>query len=707
VDFIPQMEATECGAAALAMILGYHGHHAPLPEVRQACGISRDGASALAIVEAARGFGLEAQGVRADLEQLALLPLPAILHWDFDHFVILESLKPGRAVLVDPAVGRRRMNLEEVSRRFTGAALVFEPGPAFKARPRTWPSLGRYREVFMRNLPSLTQIFLATLALELVGLAFPVANKLLLDRVVVPRQEPWLWGLALGLGLATLTSTCLGLLRSWIVVGLHLEMNFALMGRFLEHLLGLPLGFFLQRATGDLVQRAQSNVELQHLFNGQVITVLLDGLMLVGYAGLMLAFHLPLGLLVIGICLVEALLPLLLMDRNRQLQAAGLAAAGREGAALLEAVSGLETTKSSGAEGRMVRRWAQRMTERVNTSLEGQRLALGAGVGMAILQGATALLVFIVGGREVLDNRMTLGTFVAFLSLQQLFTSPMSSLLGALLQLQYLGVHLRRLDDVLATPLEPSGTLDPGRLEGGLDLEEVSFSYSQGGPRVLEGITLKIAPGEVVALVGPAGSGKSTLARLLLGLHLPDSGRVRFDGQDLRTLDLAKVRRQVGVVLQETFLFDDSVRGNLTLQDEDLPLERLTRAARMACIEEVILRLPKGYGSRVGENGCLLSGGERQRLSLARALAAEPAVLLLDEATSSLDRATEARIHANLAGLGCTRILIAHRLATVREADRILVLEKGRIVQEGTYRELAGRPGLFQTLVAAGGQDHA
>jgi ABC-type bacteriocin/lantibiotic exporter with double-glycine peptidase domain len=266
---------------------------------------------------------------------------------------------------------------------------------------------------------------------------------------------------------------------------------------------------------------------------------------------------------------------------------------------------------------------------------------------------------------------------------------------------------LRRLDDVLATPLEPSGTLDPGRLEGGLDLEEVSFSYSQGGPRVLEGITLKIAPGEVVALVGPAGSGKSTLARLLLGLHLPDSGRVRFDGQDLRTLDLAKVRRQVGVVLQETFLFDDSVRGNLTLQDEDLPLERLTRAARMACIEEVILRLPVGYGSRVGENGCLLSGGERQRLSLARALAAEPAVLLLDEATSSLDRATEARIHANLAGLGCTRILIAHRLATVREADRILVLEKGRIVQEGTYRELAGRPGLFQTLVAAGGQDHA
>jgi ABC-type bacteriocin/lantibiotic exporter with double-glycine peptidase domain len=649
---------------------------------------------------------MEARGVRAEPDQLGLLPLPAILHWDFDHFVVLERLKPGRAILVDPALGRRRMGLEEVGRRFTGAALVFEPGHAFQGRPRTRPSLARYRDVFLRNLPSLAQVFLATLALEIVGLAFPVANKLLLDRVVAPRQEPWLWGLAMGLGLAMLASTCLGLVRSWVVVGLHLEMNAALMGRFLEHLLRLPLGFFLQRATGDLVQRAQSNVELQHLFNGQVITVLLDGLLLAGYAALMLAFHLPLGLLVIGICLMEAVLPLLLLDRNRQLQAAGLAAAGREGAALLEAVSGLETTKSSGAEGRLARRWAQRMTERVNNGLEAQRLALGAGAGMAILQGATAILVFIAGGREVLAHRMTLGTFVAFLTLQQLFTSPLSALLGAFLQLQYLGIHLRRLDDVMATPPEPSGIVDPGRLAGAIELRDVSFRYAQGGPLALEGITLKIAPGEFVALVGPAGSGKSTLARLLLGLHLPDTGALFFDGQDLGTLDLAKVRGQIGVVLQETFLFDDSVRGNLTLQGEDLPQDRIARAARMACVEDVILQLPQGYESRVGENGSLLSGGQRQRLSLARALAAEPAVLLLDEATSSLDRATEAQVHANLASLGCTRIVVAHRLATVRGANRILVLEGGRVVQEGTFQELLGRPGLFRALAAAGGEGH-
>ena len=706
VDFIPQMEVTECGAASLAMILAYHGHHAPLPEVRLACGVSRDGASALAIIRAAREYGLEAQGVRAELEQLALLPLPAILHWDFDHFVVLERLQKKGVTLVDPAAGRHRVDLTELGRRFTGAALIFSPTPALAARASQRPSLAKYREVFRQNLPALTQILLATFALEMVGLVFPVANQLLLDRVVVPRQEPWLWGLALGLGLAVASTVLLGLVRSWVVLGLQLELNFALMGRFLGHLLRLPLGFFLQRATGDLVQRAQSNVELQNLFNAQVITVLLDGFLLLGYATLMLAYHLPLGLLVIAISLLEVGLPLVLLDRNRQLMAAGLAAAGREGAAMLEALSGLETTKASGAEGHMVQRWAHRMTERVNNGLEQQRLAMGSGAFMALFTGITTLVVFWVGGQEVLAHRMTLGTFVAFLTLQTLFTSPMSALLGAFLQLQFLGTHLRRLDDVLATPVEACGADDPGRLSGAIELRDVSYRYALGAGPALEGITLSVAKGEKVALVGPSGAGKSTLARLLLGLHLPDSGSIRFDQRELRHLDLVKVRSQVGVVLQETFLFDDTVRANLTLADDELPLERLRWAAHMACIDDVIDLLPLGYQSRVGANGELLSGGQRQRLSLARALAHAPAILLLDEATSSLDLATEGRVHANLARLGCTRIIVAHRLATVRDADRILVLQHGRIVQTGSFRELEQQPGLFQELLAAAGYDH-
>jgi ATP-binding cassette, subfamily B, bacterial len=706
VDFIAQMEATECGAAGLAMILAYHGHHAPLPEVRQACGISRDGASALAIIKAARGYGLEAHGVRLELEQLPLLPLPALLHWDFDHFVVLERMGRAAATLVDPAHGRRRVDLREMGRSFTGAALVFSPTEAMARRARVRPSLAKYREVFRVNLPGLAQIFLATLALEGVGLAFPMANQLLLDRVVVPRQEPWLWGLALGLGSAVVASSILGLVRGWVVLSLQLELNFALMGRFLGHLLRLPLGFFLQRDPGDLVQRAQSNAELQDLLSTRAITVLLDGFLLLGYAALMIAYNPKLAGLVIAISLMDGAMMAALWDRNRQVLASSLAARGREGAAMLEALSGLEATKASAAEGRMLQRWAHRMTERVNHDLERSRLARVSGVFLGLFQAVAGLLVFAVGGREVLANRMTLGTFVAFLTLQGLFTAPMGSLMGAVLQLQSLGTHLRRLDDVLETAAEPSGG-DRGRLKGAIELQDVTYRYAPGGNPVLDGISVRIAPGEKVALVGPTGAGKSTLARLLLGLHLPDQGTVRFDGRDLRRLDLAALRNQVGVVMQETFLFDDTVRANLALNDDGLPRERLQWAARMACVEDVIENLPQGFDSRVGENGGLLSGGQRQRLSLARALAHDPAILLLDEATSSLDLETEARIHGNLARLGCTRILIAHRMATVRDADRILVLQDGKIVQEGTFRDLQGSPGLFRELLAAAEPDHA
>jgi ABC-type bacteriocin/lantibiotic exporter with double-glycine peptidase domain len=279
--------------------------------------------------------------------------------------------------------------------------------------------------------------------------------------------------------------------------------------------------------------------------------------------------------------------------------------------------------------------------------------------------------------------------------------APLESLLSAFTELQFLGNHLRRLDDVMETVPEASGHENPGRLKGGVSLEGVGFRYSEGSPWILEDIHLEIRPGEKVALVGRTGAGKSTLARLLLGMHSPTTGTIRFDGRDLAALDLQALRCQMGVVLQEPFVFDDTVRANLSLLDPEMPLERVKWAARAACVDKVIERLPLGYKARLGENARILSGGERQRLCLARAIAGEPAILLLDEATSSLDLATEAAVHANLAALGCTRILIAHRLETVKDADRILVLDGGRIAQQGTYAELAAAPGPFQDILDA------
>ncbi len=703
--FVPQMEATECGAASLAMVLGWHGHHAALPELRAACGVSRDGASALALVRAARTYGLEAVGVKAGLADLPGLPCPAILHWGFDHFLVLERASARGAVLVDPASGRRRASRAELDRNFTGAALLFQPGPTFRTRPRTRPSLARYRRVLRESLPALAQVALAALALQVVGLAPPVASQILLDRVILPRQEAWLWGLAVVLGLAASASTLLALVQGRVVQSLAARLDLALGTGFVGHLLHLPWAFFLQRETGDLLARLRSNAAVRDFLGGQAMRALLDGALAVAAAALMVAYSPRLGGLVILFGLVQAAFLLGIRDRTRQLAASELASAGRESGALVEALSGFEALKACGAAPRAVMRWAHRMTARMDHTVARHTLDLAFGTFMTLLRSGTGAVVFLAGGREVLAQRMTLGVFTAFLALQGLFMAPLMALLEALDHLLFLGVHLQRLDDVLDTPAEPSGTRDPGRLRGAVHLEDVRLRHAPGAPEVLRGITLDLRPGEKVALVGPSGAGKSTLARVLLGLHRPTAGRVALDGMDLAGLNLAKVRAQMGVVLQEPFLFDATVAENLAPGGSVPPPDRIRAALRAACVEDVVDALPGGWHCRLGENGAILSGGQRQRLCLARALACDPAILLLDEATSSVDLATEARIHANLAALGCTRIVIAHRLATVRDADRVLVMEAGRIVQEGSFEALRRAPGPLRDLAAAAGTD--
>jgi ABC-type bacteriocin/lantibiotic exporter with double-glycine peptidase domain len=698
VPVVHQMEVAECGAACLAMVLGFHGRHVPLAQLREACAVTRDGANAYNLLNAARQNGLDARALQiqqpAELQRLAL---PAILHWDFNHFVVLEKCSRETLSIVDPNGGRQTISMQEAGRRFTGIVLCFQPASGFQPRPASRPSLVRYRALLASLLPNLGQILLATLALQLLGLVAPVGSLLLLDRVITPRQLPWLWGLGIALGATVVARAMMTLVRSWVLQGLQNALDASLMGRFLDHLLHLPLAFFLQREAGDLVQRVQSNAMLRQLFSSQSLSALLDSVLLLGYALLMLAFHWPLGLIVFAFGIARVLLFLGLRKRSQRIMASELAGSGRENAALVAALTGLETTRAIGGEDRMVARWVQPMAATLNRQIERRRLEINVDQLATLLKALALAAVFIVGGHAVVDRQITLGVFAAFLTLQSLFMQPLESLMQAAAQLQYLSSHLHRLDDVMEAPMEASGREQP-RLTGEIELEAVNFGYSAQAPMLLRAVSLKIAKGEKIAIVGRSGAGKSTLARLLLGMHLPDAGTIRFDGRDMRACDLSHLRRQMGVVQQETFLFDDTIRANLSLNDPDLPLERLRWAADLACIDDVIEALPQGYRSRAGENGCLLSGGQRQRLAIARAVAHSPAILLLDEATSSLDLDTESRIHANLGQLGCTRIVIAHRLATVMDADRILVLENGCLVQQGRYHALLDQHGLFRDM---------
>ncbi|MFP5284623.1 MAG: peptidase domain-containing ABC transporter, partial [Thermoanaerobaculia bacterium] len=552
-----------------------------------------------------------------------------------------------------------------------------------------------------RHLPGLARVLGLSLALQAAAVSVPLCVQLTLDRAVVPRQPGWLPLFMAAASLIAAGTILLSWLRGRTVQQLQVAIDRDLMTRFVDHLLRLPAGFFLQRQPGDLAQRVRTNATLRDLLSSRSVSAVFDALLLAAYLALMLAYSVRLALVVVAAAALRLGATLLLRESRQRILGAELAATSRESAALVEGLVGIEGLRASGSEARMLHRWAKFATQRVNATVERRLLESGSEQLMVFLRGAALAAVLWIGGGEILSGRMTLGALAALLTLESAFLVPLEDLLASLGHFQYLRTHLARLDDILGASPEPSGSRDPGRLRGAIRLEDVSFRYSRWAPFEIQGVSVDIRPGEKIALVGPSGAGKSTLARLLLGLLQPTEGTIRFDGHDLRELDLRRVRRQIGAVLQETFLFDGTVRANLALSAPRASAEQLERAARLAACDEVIAALADGYDTPIGEGGARLSGGQRQRLCLARALLGEPAILLLDEATSSLDRETELRVHRNLAAFGCTRIVIAHRLETVKDADRILVVQDGRIVQEGSYAGLAGQSGLFRDLVTA------
>lgn len=704
VPFVQQLHLADCGAASLAMALGYHGKEVPLDDVRDCLGGGREGVSALALLDAADHFGLRGRAVRLEVEDLDLLPPATILHWGMKHFVVLDRVGRRGAEIVDPASGRRTVPFDELRRQFTGVAIQLEPAPAFRPQRRAGSPVGAYLRRMLSHSGLLSRIVVTSMFAQALVIALPVLTGLIVDRVVPRGDAGLLLVITAGIAVVAVFGFLSSFLRAHLLLQLRTHLDLQMTLDFLDHLLRLPFSFFQLRHTGDLMMRLNSNTTIREMLTTTAMSAVLDGILVSVYLVVLLLTHLKLGAIVLGLAVLRVAIYLLVHRKVRELSAESLRAQAESSNYQVQMIDGIETLKVTGSERRAIEHWSNLFVNVMNVSIRRGAVAAVTDSTLGALATASPLVLLAYGGYLVLQGELSLGTMLAMNALAIGFLGPVSSLVGTALQLQTLRSYVERVDDVLRKEPEQSEerTAAPP-LAGRIEVENVSFRYSEATAWVLNDLSLTIEKGSQVAIVGRSGSGKSTLARLLVGLYTPTEGRILMDGEDLAHWDLGSVRRQIGFVSQTPFLFASSLRNNISMSDPGIPLPEIQWAAETACVHDDIMEMPLKYGTPVTSGGASLSGGQRQRIAIARALLRHPPILVLDEATSHLDTLAERRLHRNLAKLDATRIVIAHRLSTVIDSDLILVVDRGQIVERGTHAELVRGDGLYADLVR--GQD--
>ncbi len=708
-----QMEAVECGAAALSIILGYYGRSVPLEKLRIACGVSRDGLKATNILKAAREYGLEAKGYAKSIEKLMLSEMPAIIFWNFNHFLVIEGFTKNKVYLNDPAQGRYHVSHKEFDDAFTGVVMTFKPGENFEKGNEKKGLLSSLSTRVAHSKMSITYIVLVSLFLVIPGLVIPSFTKMFIDKYLVNGISEFIMPLLLVMTCVLVINSSLVYLQQYYLLRLETKLALTTSSKFLWHVFHLPIAFFTQRYSGEIGNRVSLNDKVAKLLSGDLANSVLNVIVVVFYALLMFSYDVILTMIGIGMAALN-IVALQFVSRARK---DGSRRYMNENGKLLgtttSGISMIETLKASGRENDFFTTWIGYLAKVMNAQQELGWLTTRLNVIPPLLMSLTTTIILGAGALRVMDGQMTLGMLVAFLYLMNNFMGPVNQLVSAGALLQETEGDMGRIDDVLnyeiASEFEEQPTdqkriiteesLNLNKLIGNFEMKNISFGYNTTMPALIEDFNLCLKPGSRVALVGGSGSGKSTIARLASGLYDPWVGDVLFDFKLRKDIPRHIITESVAVIDQDVLMFKGSIQENIAFWDSKTPEKHIMQSARDAAIHDVIAARTDAYDSEVMERGANFSGGQKQRLEIARALALNPSFLIMDEATSALDPESEKMVMDNIKKRGCTCLIVAHRLSTIMDCDEIIVMEFGKIVERGTHQELMNKTGVYAQLI--------
>ena len=706
VPVIMQMEVLECGAASLAMILAYFGKWIPLEQVREDCGVSRDGSNAKNVLKAARSYGLIAKGYRYEPEDLKKNgKFPCIIHWNFNHFVVLNGFKGDKAVLNDPARGTYTVSKETFDRSFTGVCLMFEPSEEFRpgGKPKSMVAFAKKRLSGAGS--TIAFVTLTSVISSLLGIIYPAFSRVFLDRLLTQKNPEWFYPFLVGLA----SLSALQLLVAWIrtVYSLQIDGKMAVVGNttFMWKVLRLPMQFFSQRMAGDIASRQSSNASISKNLVNTFAPLALNTAMMVFYLVVMIRYSWLLTLVGLISILVNLLMSHIISQKRINLTRIQVRDAGKLASATVAGIEMIETIKASGAENGYFEKWSGYQASVNTQKVKYVKLNQYLGMIPSLVSSLTNTAVLMIGVWLTMKGEFTVGMIMAFQGFLSSFTAPASSLISAGQTLQEMRTEMERVEDVMEYPNDPvfeneTEAENYAKLTGEIEMKNVTFGYSALAEPLIKDFNLSLKPGSRVAFVGFSGCGKSTLAKLISGLYQPWSGEILFDGKPMSQIDRSIFTASLAVVDQDIILFEDTIANNIKMWDDSIEDYSMIQAASDVRLHEDILRRDGGYQYRITEGGKDFSGGQRQRLEIARVLAQDPTIIIMDEATSALDAKTEYEVVTSIKNRGITCIVVAHRLSTIRDCDEIIVLDRGNVVERGTHDELYAKGGLYTKLVS-------